>query len=345
MSFLKNHYLGFEQDGVIVINVPQDTTYWHRSSAFLKTLRKDESIKAVSAPVSLPGYTHGKRVFYVGDTNSASLKTISTYTIDYEFFQLLNIPLAEGRFFSPDQKNDTIIPFIINEAAVEYLDLDTVLGTTITMPQEYSGKIIGVVKDFNYSSLYKKVEPLIVFLEPYRSRYILVKIDEEKEGQALLHIKKTWKKFNAGYYMHYTRLNDKLESLYSGDLKMLSLFFYFSIFVIFISGLGLYGLSSFLIEQRSKEIGIRRVLGGSERQITLMLTSSYLKLVFISGLIATPLVYFLMNSWINTFAYRISINGWNFALGILLTLSISFLTVFIRSFKIVRQRPSLSLRY
>ena len=345
MSFLKNHYLGFEQDGVIVINVPQDTTYWHRSSAFLKTLRKDESIKAVSAPVSLPGYTYGKRVFYVGDTNSASLKTISTYAIDYEFFQLLNIPLAEGRFFSPDQKNDTIIPFIINEAAVEYLNLDTVLGTTITLPQEYSGKVIGVVKDFNYSSLYKKVEPLIVFLEPYKSRYILVKIDEEKEGQALLHIEKTWKKFNAGYYMHYTRLNDKLESLYSGDLKMLSLFFYFSIFVIFISGLGLYGLSSFLIEQRSKEIGIRRVLGGSERQIMLMLTSSYLKLVFVSGLIATPLVYFLMNSWMNTFAYRISINGWNFALGILLTLSISFLTVFIRSFKIVRQSPSLSLRY
>ncbi len=115
--------------------------------------------------------------------------------------------------------------------------------------------------------------------------------------------------------------------------------------MIFISGLGLYGLSSFLIEQRSKEIGIRRVLGGSERQITFMLAANYLKLVLISGLIATPLVYFLMNNWMNTFSYRIAINGWDFVLGILLTLSIAFLTVFIRSFKIVRQRPSLSLRY
>ena len=124
--------------------------------------------------------------------------------------------------------------------------------------------------------------------------------------------------------MHYTFLSQKLESLYSGDLKMLSLFFYFSIFVIFISGLGLYGLSSFLIEQRSKEIGIRKVLGGSERQITFMLARSYLKLVLLSALVASPLVYYLMSKWMDTFAYRIPINGWDFALGILITLSIAF---------------------
>ena len=344
MSFLKDHHLGFNQDGVIVINVPQDTTYWHRASDFLKTLRNDKSIQAVSAPLSLPGYTHGKRVFYVGDTNTAKLKTISTFAIDYEFFQLLDIPLAEGRFFS-QELDDTTFNLIINQAAVEYLNLDTAIGTKITMPQEMSGEVIGVVKDFSYASLHEKVEPLVVFLVPKRSRYILVKFDEENEAAAFQHISKTWKSFNSGYYMHYALLSEKLESQYSGELKMLSLFIYFSIFVIFISGLGLYGLSSFLIEQRSKEIGIRRVLGGSERQITFMLAANYLKLVLISGLIATPLVYFLMNNWMNTFSYRIAINGWDFALGILLTLSIAFVTVFIRSFKIIRQSPSLSLRY
>jgi putative ABC transport system permease protein len=345
MSFLKDQYLGFDKDGVIVINVPQDTTYWHRAPDFLAALRNHNSIQAVSAPLSLPGYTYGKRVFYVGDTNTANLKTISTYTIDYEFFQLLHIPLAEGRFFSPELQDDTTVNFIINEAAIDYLDLDTAIGTKITMPQEVSGKVIGVVKDFNYTSLYEKVEPLVVFLMPFRSRYILVRIDEKKEEQALMHIAETWKTFNKAYYLHYTSLAEKLESQYSGDLKLLSIFIYFSIFVIFISGLGLYGLSSFLIEQRSKEIGIRKVLGGSESQITFMLAGNYLKLVLISGLIATPLVYYLMNNWMNTFAYRTTINGWDFVFGILITLSIAFVTVLIRSFKIVRQRPALSLRY
>ena len=345
MSFLKSHYLGFDQDGVLVINVPQDTTYRHRAPDFLTALRNDNSVKAVSAPLSLPGYTYGKRVFYVGDTNTAVLKTISTYAVDYEFFKLLGIPLVEGRFFSQELSDDTASNLIINESAIEYLKLDTAVGTRITMPQEKGGTVIGVVKDFNYSSLHEKVEPLIIFLIPKYSRYILIKIDEEKEEEALVHIAKTWKKFNPGLYMHYTTLAKKLESQYKGDLKMLSLFFYFSIFVIFISGLGLYGLSSFLIEQRSKEIGIRKVLGGSERQITFMLARNYLKLVLISSLFATPLVYFLMHNWIDTFAYRITINGWDFALGILLTLFIAFVTVFIRSFKIVRQSPSLSLRY
>lgn len=344
MNFLSKHYLGFDQEGVIVINVPQDTTYWHRAPEFLTAIRKNESIIAVSAPVSLPGYTHGKRVFYVGDTNTTNLKTISTYAIDYSFFQLLRIPLAEGRFFSSKSGDDTTVNFIINEAAIKYLDLDTALGTTITMPNEITGKVIGVVKDFNYTSLHEEVEPLIVFLMPNRSRYILVKINEENEEKAIAHIAKTWKTFNKGHYMHYAKLAEKLESQYSGDLKMLSLFIYFSLFVVFISSLGLYGLSSFLIEQRSKEIGIRKILGGSEKQITFMLARNYLKLVLISGLIATPLVYFLMNKWMDTFAYRISINGWDFALGILLTISIAFITVYIRSFKIVRQRPSLSLR-
>jgi len=345
MSFLKSHYLGFDKDGVIVVNVPQDTTYWHRAPDFLSTLRSNQYVKAISAPLSLPGYTFGKRVFYVGDTTTAVLKTISTYAVDYEFFKLLGIPLVEGRFFSRELDDEVSSNLIINESAIEYLKLDTAIGTKITMPQEGRGTVIGVVKDFNYSSLHEKVEPLIVFLRPKYSRYILLKIDEENESEALAHIAKTWKKFNPGLYMHYTTLEKKLESQYNGDLKMLSLFIYFSIFVIFISGIGLYGLSSFLIEQRSKEIGIRKVLGGSERQITFMLARNYLKLVLISSLVATPLVYFLMDQWIDSFAYRININGWDFAVGMLFTLSIAFVTVFIRSFSIVRRSPSLSLRY
>jgi putative ABC transport system permease protein len=114
---------------------------------------------------------------------------------------------------------------------------------------------------------------------------------------------------------------------------------------VFIASLGLYGLSSFLIERRIKEIGIRRVLGGTENQITLLLAKDYLKLVLVAGLIASPLVYVLMNSWLNSFAYHISINGWYFAGGIMVMLLFAFLTVAIRSYKAVRQSPSFALKY
>ena len=126
---------------------------------------------------------------------------------------------------------------------------------------------------------------------------------------------------------------------------MLSLFIYFSVFVIFISSIGLYGLTSFLIQQRTKEIGIRRVLGGSELQIIIMLAKVYLRIVLFAGLIASVIVYFLMYNWLNTFAYHITINGWYFVAGILITFTIAFITVLIRSFKVIHESPSVSLNY
>ena len=145
--------------------------------------------------------------------------------------------------------------------------------------------------------------------------------------------------------MHKTYLDEKLESLYAADYKMLSLFMYFSLFVVFISSLGLYGLSSFLIQQRIKEIGIRKVLGGSEKQITFYLAKDYLKLVFWAGIIASIIVYWPMSRWLENFASHISITGWYFVIGILVVMILSFLTVLIRSYKAVRRSPSLALKY
>ena len=173
----------------------------------------------------------------------------------------------------------------------------------------------------------------------------MVEIDPDKKDAAIAHINATWKKSNSGHFMHYTFLEDKLESLYAADRKMLSLFISFSIFVIFISSLGLYGLSSFLIEQRTKEIGIRKVLGGSENRIILLLAKDYLVLVFIAGLLATIPVYFLMNNWLSTFAYQIAINGWYFVFGIAAALVFAFLTVLFRSYNVVRRSPAYALKY
>ncbi|MBC8320409.1 MAG: ABC transporter permease [Bacteroidetes bacterium] len=348
MDFLKSHDLGFEEENIIVINTPHDTTFKHRISNFLTALGEDNSILEVSSALNVPGYTGGKMLFYVGDTSKQNIQALNYYGVGNNYFELLRAPLLKGRHFTNSPSEDTTRNFIINEAADDFLKLDNAVGTSLNLAYEDNldrGKIIGVVKNFNFSSLHEDVEPLVFILDSKKARYVLVKFEDGKKDNAISHIRKVWEETNKGSFLHYTLLETKLENLYKGDKKMLSLFIYFSVFVIFISSLGLYGLSSFLIQQRTKEIGIRRILGGSEIQIMIMLAKVYLRVVMIAGLIASVIVYFLMTSWLNTFAYHITINGWYFVAGILITFLIATTTVLIRSFKVVHESPSVSLNY
>jgi putative ABC transport system permease protein len=344
VSFINEQDLGFNKENIIVVNVPQDTSYMHRSDDFLAALKHHPSIRKLSASSSVPGYTPGRRIFYVGDTSQASLISLNVFIIDTNFFKLLQIPLLQGNYFSEIPAEDSNMHYIVNEAAVEFLNLEQAVGSQLTIPQTMGGKIIGVVKNFNFSSLHRQVEPL-VFIHFPRHRYVMLKTDEAQRDEAIQHIKATWKQYNEDQFLHYTFLDEKLESLYGRDKKMLSLFIYFSIFVIFISSLGLYGLSSFLIEQRTKEISIRKILGGSKTQIVALLAKDYLFLVLLAGLLVTPLVYFLMDMWLQSFAYHIRMNVWYFLIGMFSALLIAFLTVLIRSFYVVRRSPAHILKY
>jgi len=348
IEFLKIHDLGFEEENIVVINTPHDTTFKHRFHKFMKALDTDDAILDVSSASNLPGYTEGKMIFYVGDTSEQNAKALNFYRVGDNYFELLKAPLIKGRHFSIFSSDDTINSYIINEAAANLLNLDTIIGAKLNLSFKRNfeaGEIIGVVKNFNFSSLHRDVEPLVFLLDPNRARYVIVKFKDGKKQDAMLHIRDVWEEYNAGSFMHSTLLKTKLESLYNRDEKMLSLFIYFSVFVIFISSIGLYGLTSFLIQQRTKEIGIRRVLGGSELQIMIMLAKVYLRIVLIAGIIASVIVYILLSRWLDTFAYHITINIWFFVFGIIITLIISLSTVIIRSFKVVNESPSVSLNY
>ena len=348
LDFLKMHDLGFEEKNIIVINTPHDTTFKLRFNKFIKALDNNDAILEVSSASNLPGYTEGKMIFYVGDTSNQNAQALNFYRVGNNYFELLQAPLVKGRHFSNFSSNDTINNYIINEAAADFLNLDTIIGMKLNISFERNfeaGEIIGVVKNFNFSSLHRNVEPLVFLLAPDMVRYVIIKFKDGSNEEAMKHIHSVWEEFNEGSFLHSTLLETKLESLYNRDEKMLSLFIYFSVFVIFISSIGLYGLTSFLIQQRTKEIGIRRVLGGSELQIMIMLAKVYLRIVLIAGIIASAVVYFLMTSWLDTFAYHISINVWFFVFGISITLIIALSTVIIRSFKVVNESPSSSLNY
>ncbi|NQU34475.1 MAG: ABC transporter permease [Bacteroidetes bacterium] len=348
MDFLKSHDLGFEKDNIIVVNTPDDTSFRHRFPKFLVALSKDNLVLEVSSAMNVPGYTESKMLFYVGDTSKQNIQALNFYSIGYNYFELLRASIVKGGHFEYNSFDEEYNSYIINEAAANFLNLDTAVGTklNISFNENFKeGKVVGVVENFNFSSLHREVEPLVFLLNPKNARYILVKFKDGQKDEVLTHVRTVWEEFNEDSFLHFALLDKKLESLYKGDNNMLSIFIYFAFFVIFISSLGLYGLTSFLIQQRTKEIGIRRVLGGSEFQIIGMLAFVYLRVVLIAGLIASVIVYILLSSWLNTFAFHISMNGWYFVAGITITLIIAFGTVFIRSIKVVQEKPSVSLNY
>lgn len=343
MQFLKSHDLGFNAEDVMVINLPQDTSFRERAPNFIEEISSSKYIAKATMAGNAPGYTAGKRMFYLGD--STNIQSINYFLAGQNYFKLLEIPLVDGRFFSTKIDSDSSLKYIINQAAADTLNADEVVGSTLISTSGSSGTIVGIVRDFHFSSLYTHIEPLVIVFSNTRARYALLKIKSDYHDQAMEHISMVWDKYNKSQYLHYTYLDTKLESLYSGDQKMLSLFTYFSIFVIFISSLGLFGLSSFLIEQRTKELGIRKVLGGSANNILLLLVKDYLKLVLLAGIIASPIVYLLLSKWLSMFALSIDIQFWYFAVGILSALLIAFTTVFVRVRKVISEKPSLALGY
>jgi putative ABC transport system permease protein len=345
LHYVKNRPLGFDKNNVLVVNSPADTAFISRAQNFIGALKTGPGIVQVASSSSLPGYLTEKILLRSNDSSSGNLQTFNGFFVGYHYFDLLKIPFVEGNDFLHVKKNDSVEPFILNQTAVKQLGLRHPVGSFIYTPYTKKGVVVGVVKDFNFSSLHQRVEPLLFVLRPGFVQHVVVRIDPQKKKEALNHLQKVWKKYNKGYKLYYTFLSWKLDSLYTSDQKMVSLFFYFSLFVILISALGLSGLSSFLIEQRSKEIGIRKVLGGSEKQIIAMLVKEYLLLVLIAGLLVSPIVWFFLRRWLNSFAYHIPLSIWCFVAGIVLVLLIAFVTVLLQALFMVRKRPVEALKY
>lgn len=348
LNYLNSHELGFDKENVLVINTPDDTTYNKKIKPFIEDMAKISDIEKVTFAYNVPGYTGGKRMFYVGDTSLNDIHTLNFYIVGPDYFNLLKTPLVKGSYFNPEIMDTSVNNFIINQKAVNYLGLENPVGELMNFTNDRGvrkGKIIGVVTDFHSSSLRNDVEPLVFMLDTVMARYILVKYKQGKEKDALSSIQNVWNKYNKGIFMRYMLLEKKMESLYSTDKKMLSLFVYFSIFVIFISSLGLYGLTSFLIQQRTREIGIRRILGGPDSKIIFMLVRFYLRVVLTSGVITSFIVYYLMRLWLETFAYHITISIWYFVGGIAISYIVAILTVMSQALRVVNKSLSESLNY
>jgi len=261
--------------------------------------------------------------------------------VDYNAIELLGLKMKEGRAFSTAFGSDSL-KVIFNESAIAAMGLKNPIGKIVSMwgkPRQ----IIGVVSNFHFESLYKKVAPFFFYYKP-DNRDVLVKIKAGKEKETLAQLEQFYKRYNQGLPFEYKFLDDDYNMLYASEQRVSVLSRYFAAITIIISCLGLFGLAAFTAQKRQKEIGIRKVIGASVSNIVIMLSKDYMKLILIALLIAFPASWLMMNKWLQSFAYRVHINGFVFAAA---SVSIIFITLFTISFQSIKAaiaNPVKSLR-
>jgi hypothetical protein len=264
---------------------------------------------------------------------------------DHDYIKTFEMELAQGRDFSRDFPTD-LQNYIVNEEAIKLMGLEDPVGKLFSIWQ-YEGQIIGVVKNFHSRPLHNTIEPLVLTLaqQNWGPSYVFLRIRPENISQTLDDLSKTWEKFAPSYPFDFLFLDEDFEQLYRTDQRTGTIFRYFAILAIFISCLGIFGLAAFTAEQRTKEIGIRKVLGASVSGIVSLISREFVILLTLANVIAWPLAYFLMNRMLNNYAYRTNITVWIFLIAGILAYCIALLSVSYQAFKAARTDPASSLRY
>ncbi len=346
IEFIRNKRLGFDKEQVVVVPLrgKQAQNNWLRLKTEL--LRHPEILQA-AASSAVPADPNRWIGFSKRDDDDAAID-IYTYQIDYDFFATLGIELAAGRFLSPDFPDDSAHAFVLNETAVKKFGWESAaaaIGQSFVWQNRKRGSVVGVIKDFHFRPLYEEIAPAVFHLMPDRMNFIIMRVRPNSMKAALAVLQEKWPTFDPGHPLEFSFMDEKVELQYGAEARLLKIFSIFSGFAIFISGLGLFGLASFTTEQRTKEIGIRKVLGASVANLIFMLSNSFTRLVVIAFIVATPFAWWAMNKWLQNFAYRTDVSWWMFALAGGMVLLIALLTVSTQAIKAALANPVEALRY
>jgi ABC-type antimicrobial peptide transport system permease subunit len=342
LNFIKDKNLGFEKSNLLY--VPMTGDIWGKQQAFKTALMQDPLTSSFSVISDLPTtlVTGTIDVQWEGKDPKNQV-VIPSIDVDENFIDVFKIKMLNGRTFSKEYKSDTS-NYVINETAMRLMGMNekNAIGQPLTFGDK-KGTIIGVVKDFNFKSLQYTIEPLVLRLNRWGG-LVMVRTPPGSTEATIKALEKINRHLNPAYPFTYSFLDKDLDNLYRGDQQMGRIFNLFAILAIFISCLGLYGLSAFMAEQRTREIGVRKVLGASVLNIVYLLSGSFTKLVIIATIIAIPVSWLAINSWLKNFAYRIDI-GWTiFLIASGIALFIAWLTVSYESVKAAIANPVRSLR-
>ena len=354
LFFLKNKDMGFNKNNIVVAPI-RDSAMRTNINQLKTELKKNPNIQAVATSTTLIGFSSAKTVHLYEDTNGMKEYALNFNVIDFDYIDLMKLKLMQGRKFQADVKTDSTTAFIINQSASQKfnwgaravgkkLQFGVALGEDKDVRK---GKIIGVISDFHYQTLSLEIEPLSLFIseEPELRRMIHIKIKQNNQSKTLDYIEKIWKDFSPNHSFNYFFLDDKINTRFKTEERLTLMFIIFSVISILIASMGLFGLSSFMAEQRTKELGIRKVLGATTSSIVNLLTREFFKLIIIANIIAIPIAYWALNIWLQDFPYRIYIHAWIFVLTLIISLIIGLLTVSWQSYKAAETNPAMAIKY
>jgi len=341
INYVQHRSLGYDESQVMNISLPDDSVALTRVPAFNNALKQLSQVKATSVENGLavenPAYS--KATTFV-KANGRKRELMSNYfAVDDKFCPLLNIPFIAGRNFSEEMTTDKKEAFIVNEAFVQQVGWKNPIGQEME-GFDHKGHVVGVIKNFHYESMHNPIAPLVMVYIAPKPASVLVKTSPKN----LALIKTTWQSYFPDYPFNFEFMDSAFKILYQKDVTSIRFFNYFTALSIILACLGLYGLAHLIAIQRTKEIGIRKVLGAAISQLLVLLGKDFVKLVALAAILAIPITWLIMNKWLSSYAYHISINWWLLASPVLAILIISMLVISYQTIRVALSNPVKSLK-
>ena len=345
-NYVLNKDLGYNYNDVVSIPLFNNNTP-EKIEQIKNELRQNPNIINISVASSVSGASGTQATITIDDTAQTRI-TSRICCVDYNFFQMMEIPVIKGRNFSKEYALDENEAVILNESAVHYLGWDDPIGKVfkpMLIDTVTKKRVIGVIQDYHYYSLHSKIEPAVYIIDNERNRTLCVKLNKSAIKETVEFIESKWNELFPGVPFEMVFANEQLKEYYEDEENTMKLFTFFTLLSIIISCLGLYGLISYIVEQRTKEIGIRKVMGSKTSQIVSLLTKNFIKLVLIAGIIASPIAWYFMDKALQNFAYRINISWYYFVIAIVVALIIAILTILYHALKTANKNPVDALKY
>ncbi len=349
MHFLFTADLGFNKDQMVAVRL-SNWDLMTRHELFQDEMMKVSGVLATTA-ADYPPYRIGTDLLHhVPGTPDDQTELLNVYPVDFNFIPVFEMKIVEGRNFQPGMSTDSTDAIILNEAAVKRLGLEHPIGKIIERPSisntfKYQRKVIvGVVRDFHFQSMYNEIRPLA--MEPVQGQpvYVFFRLQPERIPEIMTAMKDIWKDFSSDLPLNLKFVDEEFNSMYGTELQLTKMLDFFSIVAIFIASLGLLALATFTVEQRRREIAIRKVLGASSDKLAAMIVREYLVLTGIAFLLEVPFALFALRSWLNQFAYKVELNSVPFVLTLLAAIVLTFLTTGTQALQAANNNPVNELR-
>ena len=349
--FMKDKDLGFDQEAVVSLSVPISVELGSIDLEKVRTVQQEiESIKGVlntSLISNLPGGQFNQHAYYL-QSNPENRVDASEVMVDFDFEDVLGIQIVQGRSYDPTFPTDTVRSFIINEVARQQLNIENPIGEKLIWvgnDEELEGTIIGVVKDFHYRSLHEDIQPLVMTAQPYGAGHILIKVAGKDFSRIMEEVKPIYEQLSSELPFGFQFLDEELASLYRQEERTLSIFSTFSGIALILASLGLLGMAIAILNQRVKEVGMRKILGASSSQIMGMILGQFARLIVIAMVIGLPISYIVMQSWMNEFSYQAPFGIMPFIWAAIVLLVVAMVSVISAVTKITYSNPVDALKY